>query len=1392
MFNRKWMSRVAICMLAISILLSGVTMPAASTESLPQSTAPDTNHCVLYNYSRDDTNLTPTLYMWNVSDTATYRVYANRWATDAIGSANGQTQNLNCIIPLDAEKLSEGSGTVYVTRQMAGESESSRVSVRYSSAATPCLAFDVTEASASAQSGGAVSLTQGPSVWQPSALVEGRYYVVNVSMNNFTKVQNLALPIKYDPEILELVKLTPANENGNVIYRFDGAAASTEAGDLIQFMTPSSMNAYTVGGNPTYGIGIYQALLDWGAKQNTDNKSEWAQSPYVNTHTGLIKLEFTSSDDTVDFSENNTASNNRIIRLYFKCLRTPDEAIGNWAESRTIHFASAADVPEGVTGLAEQQKYYSITSPNGYTASIQSMDLLAPPLSVSTDGVYTQGTGLTAAQVYALPRSYTSTDEQIRKLIENQVKVYNYSNSNGIGSSGRPLDYQTDDILLLTPSNRENGAAKQGDLISVYLAESDTSTRLIGGPTAVTGDGGVAINLGTGNLDPAGGQVYVSVTRAGRESAKVAVPYDAERSRDVYFQVHSSGTPESSNGTAVDRDFTVKRGDQIRLDLYFNHFDDLLAYTFNLSFNEQIVQASDRDFHILVSDGYISEKAVNEKRSCLAVGKDMSGITVHDELIYTTWQSYQNGEKTQQDVEDLMSALEISGWDELEQRYHDICVKYSFGDASQWHGGLLFTGPVREAESNSTEDPGRSEDTLYPYVNNGTGTLRIASATLVNPPLMLERDGEGYHFLSVYFVAVGSGKPSFTISGASGTRDANGTEVVRPNEKTDVILSGPGESYGSTSAATVCAMPFTAHWQTYSMTEVQKTARIQLYDGNALAEDNDSTALYLYPGFAFRDPGFVLQTEDDVVVVNTATGVYQKTISRYIEDEAGKKTTLPDWSDQEAITDIFVIPEGKTSAAYDLKYEYAYEDSAGTQKTVSAVRKVYVIYMRGDLNGDGAISLFDEQWREDGTVVEDPLYQSKTYVDDQSKLHTHLMGGEQILSEYQMPVAEGPKPEGEGSSAADAFRLYMEFYSPTGTKLDPLALPVGSDVILTIRGKNLSALETNGILNFGVRFSYDPAHFALNQFESGDGVLSRWNEDAETLNSTWIESSLSSYQMYTADASGRQQGETGQEVYIQYINPLGEGYSIFTENGDDLCLAAFSLKINNAFEQADDVCFRWLDYALTTEEGTEYSRSALLNGITPFQKPQDTLTASKVSETVGYTITGEVVSYNAKNPVTYELYKMGGDGEYETTPSYTGTAVEAVTEGQTCGQHQQWFGISNIANGTYRIVLKKECHLTYTISNVTVNGNNLDLRIKESLNPITLLAGDVTGDGVIESADQSLVVDIGNYFKDNAVAVNPETDIDGDGITESTDQSILLSNYFISSGDMVFDFNKIM
>ena len=149
-------------------------------------------------------------------------------------------------------------------------------------------------------------------------------------------------------------------------------------------------------------------------------------------------------------------------------------------------------------------------------------------------------------------------------------------------------------------------------------------------------------------------------------------------------------------------------------------------------------------------------------------------------------------------------------------------------------------------------------------------------------------------------------------------------------------------------------------------------------------------------------------------------------------------------------------------------------------------------------------------------------------------------------------------------------------------------------------------------------------------------------------------------------------------------------------------------------------------------------------------------------------VSGKVVSYNPGNATTIQLMQ-GGKEQYKTTI--------AATTGS--GQKEQTFSFPAVAKGTYDLVVTKPGHLTYTVKNVAVGDTAIDLtkHTNSAIRTITLLCGDINGDGWINSTDLGVVLQGQNYGKQTTVAgVNEKADLNGDGWVNSTDLGIVLQS----------------
>ena len=150
----------------------------------------------------------------------------------------------------------------------------------------------------------------------------------------------------------------------------------------------------------------------------------------------------------------------------------------------------------------------------------------------------------------------------------------------------------------------------------------------------------------------------------------------------------------------------------------------------------------------------------------------------------------------------------------------------------------------------------------------------------------------------------------------------------------------------------------------------------------------------------------------------------------------------------------------------------------------------------------------------------------------------------------------------------------------------------------------------------------------------------------------------------------------------------------------------------------------------------------------------------------GVAVSGTIKSYNPGNATTIQLMR-GGVEQYKTTiPAATGS-----------GQVPQDFTLAGVLPGTYDLVVTKSAHLKYTVKNVTVGNAPLDLTVhgNAAISTITLLCGDINGDGWINSTDLGVVLQGQNYGKQTTVAgVNGKADLNGDGWVNSTDLGIVL------------------
>jgi len=105
------------------------------------------------------------------------------------------------------------------------------------------------------------------------------------------------------------------------------------------------------------------------------------------------------------------------------------------------------------------------------------------------------------------------------------------------------------------------------------------------------------------------------------------------------------------------------------------------------------------------------------------------------------------------------------------------------------------------------------------------------------------------------------------------------------------------------------------------------------------------------------------------------------------------------------------------------------------------------------------------------------------------------------------------------------------------------------------------------------------------------------------------------------------------------------------------------------------------------------------------------------------------------------------------------------------------FCFEDIAPGVYDLVITKSGHLSYTVTDVSVDGD-VDLREHENalISNITLIAGDVNGDGCVDLKDVTELTSSLVYGKVFSEVENKSADVNGDGCFDLKDLVIITSD----------------
>ena len=159
-----------------------------------------------------------------------------------------------------------------------------------------------------------------------------------------------------------------------------------------------------------------------------------------------------------------------------------------------------------------------------------------------------------------------------------------------------------------------------------------------------------------------------------------------------------------------------------------------------------------------------------------------------------------------------------------------------------------------------------------------------------------------------------------------------------------------------------------------------------------------------------------------------------------------------------------------------------------------------------------------------------------------------------------------------------------------------------------------------------------------------------------------------------------------------------------------------------------------------------------------------------------HSVSGSIRSYNPGNPTTITLTHDSDGFQY--------TATIAATTGS--GQITQGFEITGVKAGTYTMVVTKAVHTTFIVRNITVNEDLiLSQHSRSEIQIMTMLCGDINGDGEIGPADLNILRSSNNYMRRTIEALNPAADLNGDGEIGPADLNILRSSINYMKGAVI-------
>ncbi len=176
------------------------------------------------------------------------------------------------------------------------------------------------------------------------------------------------------------------------------------------------------------------------------------------------------------------------------------------------------------------------------------------------------------------------------------------------------------------------------------------------------------------------------------------------------------------------------------------------------------------------------------------------------------------------------------------------------------------------------------------------------------------------------------------------------------------------------------------------------------------------------------------------------------------------------------------------------------------------------------------------------------------------------------------------------------------------------------------------------------------------------------------------------------------------------------------------------------------------------EAGSEAENYAVSNGISFEAK-------------AGVVITGEIKTQNSKTKATVVL-KQNGEIKY---------SIEVISG---------IFKFENVASGTYTLEASKPVHTKFTLQDIVVYNEDIDLTQdeREEVKVMIIPCGDINGNGNINTEDLSILLSAKNFNKPTEEAENKLADLNGNGNINTEDLSMLLSKINFNMGSIIIKY----